>query len=89
MLSPKHWSETVARYNPGTVYNCPGHALRLFAAGHHLVCAHERHARDGTKAQAVICSRCEQVSFHPDDIRTGYCGNCHDWTSIPPSAVTR
>jgi hypothetical protein len=20
------------------------------------------------------------TSAHPDDVREGYCGNCHDWT---------
>lgn len=23
------------------------------------------------------------TSFHPEDVRQGYCGNCHDWTSVP------
>lgn len=27
------------------------------------------------------CPRCGRVSHHPDDIREGYCGACHDWTA--------
>ena len=26
------------------------------------------------------CPRCGMVSFHPTDLKEGYCGNCHDWT---------
>lgn len=24
------------------------------------------------------------TSHNPEDAREGYCGNCHDWTSMPP-----
>lgn len=35
-------------------------------------------------AQAFIeCPRCAAKSYHPDDIRQGYCGRCHWWTSDP------
>jgi hypothetical protein len=27
-----------------------------------------------------VCPRCGKASSHPDDIREGYCGACHDWT---------
>ena len=27
--------------------------------------------------------------FHPDDIREGYCGACHDWTGEPRTGGTR
>jgi hypothetical protein len=27
------------------------------------------------------------VSHHPDDIREGYCGRCHDWTGLPDGAA--
>jgi ribosomal protein S27AE len=30
---------------------------------------------------AIKCPRCGMVSAHPEDVREGYCGNCHDWTS--------
>ena len=26
------------------------------------------------------CPRCGRTSYHPDDVREGYCGACHDWT---------
>lgn len=29
------------------------------------------------------CPRCGMVSHHPDDVREGYCGACHDWTGDP------
>lgn len=29
----------------------------------------------------ITCPRCGMTSHNPDDERTGYCGNCHDWTS--------
>lgn len=72
----------MSRYDPGIVYNCPAHGLRLYASRYLLVCPHERHASDGTQAQAVICPRCEMASFNPNDLREGYCGNCHDWTQM-------
>ena len=72
----------MALYSPGTVYECPSHALRLYGVGYRLACAHERHQGEA-KVKAVICPRCRWVSFNPDDIREGYCGNCHDWTGEP------
>jgi ribosomal protein L37E len=36
------------------------------------------------KQPSITCPRCGRTSYHPDDIREGYCSNCHDWTS-PPS----
>jgi hypothetical protein len=32
---------------------------------------------------SVRCPRCGLTSHHPDDVRQGYCGHCHDWTSEP------
>lgn len=38
-----------------------------------------------TTAQASItCPRCGCTSYHPEDIRTGYCVECHWWTSRDP-----
>jgi len=31
-------------------------------------------------ASSFTCPRCGTVSYHPDDIRFGYCGRCHWWT---------
>lgn len=71
----------MARYSPGTVYNCPSHGLRLYRDRDLLLCPIARHGADEPRGRAVICPRCEIVSFSPDDVREGYCGNCHDWTS--------
>jgi hypothetical protein len=29
---------------------------------------------------SITCPRCAMTSYNPNDIRQGYCGNCHDWT---------
>jgi hypothetical protein len=29
----------------------------------------------------VTCPRCGMSSPNPNDIREGYCGNCHGWTT--------
>jgi ribosomal protein L37E len=29
---------------------------------------------------SITCPRCGRTSYNPNDIREGYCGNCHDWT---------
>lgn len=39
---------------------------------------------DGLAAPpSITCPRCGRTSRHPDDVREGYCGACHDWTSEP------
>lgn len=30
------------------------------------------------------CPCCGMVSYHPDDIASGYCGKCHEFTGEPP-----
>lgn len=30
--------------------------------------------------ESFTCPRCGMTSYNPNDIREGYCGNCHDWT---------
>lgn len=32
---------------------------------------------------SFTCPRCGMTSHHPEDVRQGYCGNCHDWTGEP------
>lgn len=32
------------------------------------------------EAASFTCPVCFKTSRHPDDIRYGYCGRCHDWT---------
>jgi hypothetical protein len=29
----------------------------------------------------ITCPRCEHTSYNLHDIREGYCGHCHAWTS--------
>lgn len=31
-------------------------------------------------APSYTCSRCGVTSYNPNDVREGYCSNCHDWT---------
>ena len=30
---------------------------------------------------SITCPVCGRTSYNPNDIREGYCGYCHDWTS--------
>jgi hypothetical protein len=34
--------------------------------------------------QHITCPRCGLTSFDPLDISGGWCGRCHDWTSLQP-----
>lgn len=44
---------------------------------------------------SFTCPRCGMTSHNPDDVREGYCGNCHDWTrpvgtlADPASPISR
>ena len=29
---------------------------------------------------SITCPVCGMTSYNANDIREGYCGNCHDWT---------
>jgi hypothetical protein len=29
------------------------------------------------------CPKCGAVSYHPDDLKNGYCGKCHEYTAPP------
>jgi hypothetical protein len=31
--------------------------------------------------QVFVCPRCGAISANPNDVREGYCGACHDWTT--------
>lgn len=35
------------------------------------------------EGRAITCPVCFATSHNPNDIREGFCGNCHDWTSRP------
>lgn len=48
-----------------------------------LLLAHERERiRPAVTIPSFTCPRpeCGRTSFNPNDVREGYCGNCHDWT---------
>lgn len=32
----------------------------------------------------ITCPRCGRTSYHPEDIKEGYCGACEDWTTPRP-----
>ena len=32
------------------------------------------------KEKPFVCRRCGSISWHPQDMETGYCGACHDFT---------
>lgn len=34
----------------------------------------------------ITCPQCGRTSHHPEDVREGYCANCHWWTSHPDLA---
>jgi len=34
-------------------------------------------------APSITCPVCTKTSRDPNDIREGYCGQCHDWTGAP------
>ena len=35
---------------------------------------------------SFTCPRCHLTSYNENDVREGYCGNCHDWTAGSVSA---
>lgn len=30
---------------------------------------------------SIMCPVCSHTSHNSNDVREGYCGNCHDWTT--------
>jgi ribosomal protein S27AE len=34
-------------------------------------------------APSITCPRCGATSYHPEDVREGYCGRCHEFTGRP------
>lgn len=39
---------------------------------------------DGTRyevVKSITCPVCQRTSWHPEDVKQGYCGACHWWTS--------
>lgn len=50
---------------------------------------HYKGRRDSTTNDAITCPRCNRTSYHPQDIKHGYCGRCHWWTSDPAGVLNR
>lgn len=48
---------------------------------------HDRHmaAREAVGVRpaqdSITCPVCGMTSYNPNDIREGFCGNCHAWTT--------
>lgn len=42
-----------------------------------------RDAQAVAEGRAVTCPVCEMTSYHPMDVREGFCGHCHAWTGQP------
>lgn len=36
---------------------------------------------------SITCPNCGRASYHPEDVRQGFCGHCKQWTSPPFGAV--
>lgn len=36
---------------------------------------------------SITCPDCGRTSYHPEDVRWGYCSACSWWTSYPPLAA--
>jgi len=48
------------------------------------VCQRRRYGRFADlKLPHITCPSCCRTSYNQNDIREGYCGSCHDWTSPP------
>jgi hypothetical protein len=37
----------------------------------------------GYEVPSFVCPACRSASSHPEDVRNGYCGHCHDFTGRP------
>jgi len=33
------------------------------------------------RRESITCPNCGRTSWNPNDVREGYCGACHDWTT--------
>lgn len=38
---------------------------------------------------SITCPQCAATSYHPEDVRQGYCSRCHWWTSDDPTTQTQ
>ena len=67
-------AQWLAEPPPGTVFVTPVDVLQVdFLPG-----------RTGITiacTMGIKCPVCGMVSCHAEDVRQGFCGNCHDWTA--------
>jgi len=57
-------------------------AERLSAVGEHITPeAIRASAGPPVPEPSITCPECAMTSYNPNDIRHGYCGNCHRYTS--------
>lgn len=63
----------------------------IVAAANYGTARRRRHERLVAEGKAITCPACFATSHNPNDVREGYCGNCHAWTSLPAGSqpVTR
>jgi hypothetical protein len=40
----------------------------------------QRHWQQAEPDPSITCPKCGMTSYHPEDIRYGYCGACSDYT---------
>lgn len=38
-------------------------------------------------SESFTCPECGAVSYHPEDVRQGYCGRCHAFTVPMPTIL--
>jgi hypothetical protein len=75
----------VANGTPGRILEVSfvedGHRFGLSEDGKRLHAPGE--LANAASAPSITCPRCGMTSYSENDIREGYCGNCHDWTGRP------
>jgi ribosomal protein S27AE len=64
---------------PGTCW-CSVHQQGM---GAFLADLYDRMPAEAVREPSITCPRCGMTSYNENDIREGYCGNCHDWTGVP------
>ena len=65
---------------------CHGHLERIEIGGVVIIVCDDCGLTAEVEAteESITCPRCGMTSYNPNDVREGYCGNCHDWTRGAP-----
>jgi hypothetical protein len=80
---PKHREliEQFKRQGQAWIYLCIPCSIRAaIATGEEIMVSQAGKAAEDIRG-GVTCPRCGKTSHSHQDIASGYCGNCHDWTS--------